>query len=723
LLIFHLTSCRGTTKSSDAGNKYLEHVYTEQKLPLDTDEATYAFEVAGETVYYTMGGGIAAQPLAGGDATVAVKAAGDAIASFAVRADGNLAVAYRETVGDSVRISVVPNSAADVSVDFDAIGNGQSPELFIDSEGYLYAVCSQAIYVLDGESGELLFSQSEPTGLYGSAISRNGFFLYTVRVDQRFYVKNVDAATQEIREYEYKGDKYLHNLVKGGGNYDFYFIDGGELLGFSLGSDSAATVISFVASDIVPDSVYKAAPLADGDFAVMKFEPGGGFRTEGIFRLTYDPDAGKIPKTIITLGPADTTAYGVMEFNRSHSNVRIETKSYDKYITIFDNDGHNTHMDLDLLKGTAPDIMLVNAEQLEKYASKGVFADLTPFLDADTTIDRADLFGNILGLGTYDDRLCGIMTTFGTNTLSGKASIFGEEQGITMQELIAIADNYPKAEVIFGVESEYWVSMSSGLSISDYIDWENGTCDFDNEQFIATLNFARDRFPLERRWFATSEAAEEEFSKAVKSDTMLLSPVGLNGIRTAHDQNLQFGEPTTFVGWPSASGNGNTASGNFYAINEKCENKQLAWEFIRQFLYEDYDNGEYHNPYLSVSRAKFERELAAEQIPLRERDFSMGITIFTRNEYGSNTFKKCYSLAEVTEAFPQLDIDNYAITEDEAQQMRDLIEGITTVPAESRKVSSLIYEETQAFLEGAKSAEETARIVQSRVSLLVGEGK
>jgi ABC-type glycerol-3-phosphate transport system substrate-binding protein len=463
----------------------------------------------------------------------------------------------------------------------------------------------------------------------------------------------------------------------------------------------------------------------------MKLEPDGGFRTEGIFRLTYDHDAGKIPKTILTLGPAGTNAYGVMSFNRSHSNARIETKSYDKYITIFDGDGHNTHMDLDLLKGTAPDIMLVNAEQLEKYASKGVFADLTPFLDADPTIDRADLFENILGLGTIDGKQYGLLTDFGIQTLIGKTSIFGAEPGITMAELIEVAGKYPNADVMLGANAIDWLWNTTLKSMDEYVDWENGTCDFDNESFAELLNFTRDNFPIER-WesgFATQNETEEMMRKAFWQDKLLLTHTSFfSGVRTAHDQNALIGEPMTFVGYPSADRKA-TVNGKFYAINEKCGNKQLAWEFIRQFLYEDYDNGEEGIlTGFSINRNKFENDLAEEMVPLRERDFALGVMIHSYG-FGGGSFRKLYSAAELEENevkinFPNLaDPDSYAITEAEAQQMRELIEGITAVEPGSAKAVHIICDEARAFLEGAKSAEETARIVQSRVSLLVGEGK
>ena len=61
------------------------------------------------------------------------------------------------------------------------------------------------------------------------------------------------------------------------------------------------------------------------------------------------------------------------------------------------------------------------------------------------------------------------------------------------------------------------------------------------------------------------------------------------------------------------------------------------------------------------------------------------------------------------------------LTGQEAQQLRELIAAVEHTTLVDEKAMSIIREEAAAFLAGQRSAEETARLIQSRVSLYVSE--
>lgn len=66
-------------------------------------------------------------------------------------------------------------------------------------------------------------------------------------------------------------------------------------------------------------------------------------------------------------------------------------------------------------------------------------------------------------------------------------------------------------------------------------------------------------------------------------------------------------------------------------------------------------------------------------------------------------------------------IDIYAMTKEEAQALRELINSTDRSAAYDKNVMNIVSEELQPFFSGAKSAEDTARLIQDRVGIYVNE--
>ncbi|MEG2383702.1 MAG: hypothetical protein RSB39_08950, partial [Oscillospiraceae bacterium] len=68
-------------------------------------------------------------------------------------------------------------------------------------------------------------------------------------------------------------------------------------------------------------------------------------------------------------------------------------------------------------------------------------------------------------------------------------------------------------------------------------------------------------------------------------------------------------------------------------------------------------------------------------------------------------------------------VDFFAITQEEADQIRALIDSVEKTGIYDESIMGIIKEEAALFFKGEKTVEQTAEMVQSRMSIYVNEQK
>ena len=63
----------------------------------------------------------------------------------------------------------------------------------------------------------------------------------------------------------------------------------------------------------------------------------------------------------------------------------------------------------------------------------------------------------------------------------------------------------------------------------------------------------------------------------------------------------------------------------------------------------------------------------------------------------------------------------YAMTQEQADQLRTVIDSVDSVMEQNSAIFDIVNEQAAAFFAGQKSAEEVARLIQSRASIYVNE--
>jgi hypothetical protein len=122
---------------------------------------------------------------------------------------------------------------------------------------------------------------------------------------------------------------------------------------------------------------------------------------------------------------------------------------------------------------------------------------------------------------------------------------------------------------------------------------------------------------------------------------------------------------------------------------------------------------------ISLDKRRFDAAAQAEMIPLEDRDFTNGIRIMRSNPDGSGTGHYFNSPDEIDMTDPFF--ANYALTEDDVERALRAVSGANTAISSDEQISKIVTEEAEAFFSGAKTAEETANIIQSRAAIYVSE--
>ncbi|MDR2616158.1 MAG: extracellular solute-binding protein [Oscillospiraceae bacterium] len=671
------------------------------------------------------------------------------LSQFDADAEGNLWLVVQAThIDETDRLNPVyedkrllikqaPDGTVLAELDLSAPENGELnvyyfQSMALDGAGNIYLHAQDGVYVFSAE-GKYAFSVKEDSGggyISGMAAANTGEVIYVQmsQSDGSYSFKTIDFGAKAAgTTVKYSGAHYFNDIFSGTGDYAFYYTYQNGLYGMKLGAaPESALIINFINSDI-SNTGQEFLPMDDGRFIASISEYGRNGSSTTLTLLTANPDASLAGKTVLILGALYADTSPIMKFNKSHGDIRIIVKDYSEYNTQDDYTRGETQLDLDILSGRAPDVIMLN-RQVTKYASKGALAELSPFLESGKHgVQRENLFENILTADSPDGDVYRIVPRFTVTTLVGKSSIFGTEESVTTAELAEIADARPDAAIMTDTTASSWLGDAMWLGMNSFIDWESGQCAFNSREFIDTLNFSK-RFPKEIDYNArygdqaSSMEYQNDMETAYSEERVLLYRGTVYGPRVARDMDYVFGEKTTLLGYPAAGGNGNIIMGygGAYAIAASSPNKDAAWEFICSVINYESEDGFGGFNGISIDRREFEDAMREEMIPLEERDFTDGIDVMKPHSGGGMSGWMLYSPEDIDKTDPFF--ENYAITEEQAQRALRAVEGASVFSAYDEQISKIIMEEAEAFWAGAKSAEETANVIQSRVQIYVSEG-
>lgn len=411
-------------------------------------------------------------------------------------------------------------------------------------------------------------------------------------------------------------------------------------------------------------------------------------------------DMGKEDNTRITVAlsiPKDRfMEMAVMKFQEANPGIVVDLKYYTSMgetMTQQTEDGgtlvvsENTDpggekyiktINTELMSGGGPDIIETFYMPVGKFADNGFLCDMDRIIRQDTEFDNSNYYENIINGMKYKDGLYTMPIAFAVDLMSAKYSLPKEDisNGLTLDAFFDTAGEVLKAHgindtpVLFQNAEGLFRNMLRRY-YGEFVNVAEKKCDFTSGRFVRLIELikeAEDRklFFHSRKRIDTGKGWENLFFLMEdQCDTNYLRYLN----RTDGAENI--------YAIPSMDG-GSTVYANIfkeYGINSNSKSKGAAWKFMKFLMSEEMQT----SPelfFLPVNKAAMAKKIEREKVA------------------GTNV--------ELTADDP-------------------VFSNISVYADQNWQIAEIIAEETNKYFDGQRTAEETARILQSRVDLMVKE--
>ncbi len=593
----------------------------------------------------------------------------------------------------------------------------------MDNEGRLYMNVSSSginssnsfIVVIDRDAKLLAQIDTGSDWLNGIGATEDGAVLVTRYGDSGIECLEVDLANKTLgNPHSNMPSSYNSNSLNSAPGGGLLVNDGTKLWKYDPATETAEEMLIWTDCDINGSYVRMIQPMEDGRIAV--YSENWSNNTKEVAYLTRTEAANVTEKQIITLATmfsSQDIQEAVVNFNKQSDTYKI------RIITYFDESTEWTDtkyqdamaaMNNAITSSNCPDIIDLSYGNVNSYVSKGLLADLSPYLE-NSSVKREDLMQSVLDAYTFGDTLVCIPTGFTISTIMGRVSQLGDRTSWTIRDIMDFAAQYPEARLFNYSSKGSMLSTCLQYSSDAFIDYSTGKCSFDSQEFIDILEFAN-TFETETEW----DREGDSFPKQISDGRILLNDLNIYEMSEMQMYSLMFNEPITFIGYPTVDGSsGNRINGrNCYAITTKSGHPDGAWAFIESMLqYKEVSEWGGGPNYFPIRRDMLEEtfEIAMKENGSYDEDGNIML-----DENGEPMI-----YPKVTWGYDDWEAEIYAATPEQVQAVRDLIDTSVAATDNDQTILSIIQEEAQGYFEGQKSAQDVASVIQSRVQTYVSE--
>ena len=343
---------------------------------------------------------------------------------------------------------------------------------------------------------------------------------------------------------------------------------------------------------------------------------------------------------------------------------------------------------------------------VDSYIAKGLLSDLYKFMDKDEEINKENYLPNVLEAFSQNGKLYSITPSFSIQTVVGAASDVGTENGWTMADYIALAEKNPDKQLFAEMTRDSFLYNQLSYCIGSYVDKSTGKCSFNSDGFKQLLEVAN-TYPKEINWdeLYADDSYWMDRDKQYREKKVLLYQdyiSSFEGLR--ENEQGRFGETITYVGYPCENKNGSVIMpDNEFAITAKAKNPDGAWEFVKYFLTEEYQNSVSGLPIMESAYAGLMEKAKEKPFYMDEND--------VKQEYD-----RTYWLGDQ-------EIKIGVNTDEDNEKLMNFIKSVNCKQSYDKELVKIITEEAEAYFSGQKSVDEVADIIQNRASTYISESR
>ena len=654
-------------------------------------------------------------------------------------------------IGGSYLMHIAADGSTIASLDLSDTNNednedgmsGNLSSFAVDAAGNLYVSDYNNIYVLDAEGNvQFKLDGSQYNGsLYRLNAQQVGVMWYNYTDDVNAADENgqyfvpIDLETKDWGE-KVKLPSNVWSILPGDDVYDFYYADNNNIFGYTAKTDTKEKLVDWLACDVDTNNMNGYAMLSDSRVAALMQDWSTDPTTYQLIVL-HRVDASEIKeKKVLTLACMylDWNLRSmIVEYNKTNDEYRINVIDYSEYATDDDYNAGVTKLTTEIISGSVPDIFLTSNLPIDKYAAKGVIADLNTFMDGGNGLSRDYFVPQVMSALEKDGKLYELPTSFSVQTAYALSSIASQYD---TWNVAAVQDAMTQLQEGATVFSNGWtknMALSNCLSrnLSAFVDWTTGKCEFDSEAFQQLLAFCNS-FPAETSDgdgaiayassadIAVDDAMWDSDATRITNGKQLMSTIGMYSFDSYIWNVYAIRDKITFTGYPTEDGSGSSFELQMpMAISSVTKYPDAAWDFVCSIIKKmntiDENNYYYGFP---ISQAAFDAEMTdimTEQYQLDENGEQVD---WDGDGEPDKAIRGSYETMENGETVYK---DVYALTQEDIDQILGVISNTHSVYDYDQEILDIITDEVAAYFAGDKDVQTTASMIQSRVNLYVQE--
>ena len=602
------------------------------------------------------------------------------------------------------------------------VGSGDDENSFYpqyvaqDGEGNLYIASDSKIYCFGADGSEKEHISMEDQWIMNMCSTGSGTIVVS------YYDTNGGGTTLCKVENGKLGDSI--SITGDGNSESMQFFsgsgdtlmasDGNYLYSVDLSTGTSTKLLSWLDSDINASGLAGVAAVGDDQILVLcnRYSMKGD-NTYEMGTLTKTP-ASEIPeRTILTLGAEyldSNIKDAVIDYNRKSNEYRITMVDYSQYNTDDDYTLGSQQLDRDVISGNCPDIISLSTGHQDKYIAKGALADLSALLEKDDSISQDDLVAGAMKAYTSDGKLYGMPYCFNIQTLIASVKLVGDRASWTMADMAQVIEGLDDTVSVMEYTTQTsFLQQMVYQNINQFVDYGKATCSFDSDAFKQLLT-ASAKLPTEDELYGGNSdvvaISSDDAFQTLQSGDLLLTTSYISGDSYSLKEfyniynNKDYGMVN--IGYPTDEGSGVQVSvGGGLAISAKSKHTDVAWDFIKTLLTDDFQTDQWNFP---VTKSALDKALAEAM----EQDY------YT-DENGEKVYYDQITYIGDTEYTLS------PLTQEQVDDFKAMVDGASVAGNYDTDIMDIINEESAAFFSGDKTADDVAALIQNRVSIYLGE--